>query len=403
MLSRLVTAGVVLSAACIGGAAWAADQPLPGDRLVAAKGASREKLVVVLQHPSIGVPEPGGLDDPLSAGLHVQLFALDGQDGAELVAPPGAGWTARTGDTTRYTYKNRSAPGGPSPIRSIKIVEGKSIRIVARAAGLALAGPQTAVGVRVEMGTTRLCAVFDGDSVRRDRAGRFVARDADAPTFAECNDEALYGIPCSETSTCGGVCSGDGECGGSEELGCFCASPSDPCGETHPVCNGQCPTGEECGPIVGAPFTTCGCLPIGSTACGDVYPTCGDGDCPEGSDCYATDFTCCGGLSIEYCACLTEPPTDPCGGCPQGFQCLAPSPQDPYSCIPLFCSGGSGAPVCDGACGAPATCRDFFGVCFCLEACDGGSPYPTCGGTCTTPGTICQAVDATGECYCGPE
>jgi hypothetical protein len=407
MVSRLVVATAVFATACLGGAAHADDQPLPGNRLVLAKGASREKLVVVLQDPSIVLPAPASSDDPsLFTGLHVQLFAAGGQDGAELVAAPGAGWSVRTGATTRYIYINRAAPGGPSPIRSIKIVEGKGVRIVARAAGLALTGQQGAIGVRIEMGTTRLCAMFDGDSVRRDHAGRFVARAAAAPAFSTCSDNALYSIPCSSSGTCDGVCSGDAECGGSPEVGCICASPSDPCGDTDPVCNGQCPTGEECGPITGSPFQTCGCLPAGSTPCGDVYPTCGDGDCPAGNECYSTSSACCGGtVMVEYCACLSEPPPTPCpDGCPEGWQCAKPSPEEPFTCIPSFCSGGSGAPVCDGTCSGPATCQNAFdSICFCLETCSGGSPYPTCGGTCTTAGTTCQPSVETGACNCMPD
>jgi len=169
-------------------------------------------------------------------------------------------------------------------------------------------------------------------------------------------------------TTCTGLCSGDARCGGDYYVnGCACVSPNQPCGDTAPVCNGQCPTGEECANIGGVPSPSCGCLPVGSTGCGAVYPECGEGDCPAGTTCLGTTFTCCGGVTIDGCACLTGPPPPPCGGtCPPGWQCVQFPGQGPM-CIPPFCTGGSGAPVCDGTCSEPGTtCQELSGLCFCL-------------------------------------
>lgn len=401
MVGRLA---VVAAIGSFVGLLHAADQPLPGKRITLERKAAKEKLIFELKDPGILLPAAGSADDPSLVGLRVQLFGGRLQDTAELIAPAGLGkpgWVVKTGSSTRYTYANTSAPGGPSPIRSIKIVQGKGIKIMGRLAGLALEEQQLSVGVRIEMGSTRLCTIFVGESIRRDETGSFIARDAALPPFSTCGDEPLYGIPCEFGTTCEGICEGGAQCGGVPGFGCECASPSQPCGDTDPVCNGQCPTGEECGQISGAPFPSCGCLPAGSTACGEAYPTCGNGDCPAGTQCYATTFTCCGGIDINSCSCLSEPPPPPCGGCPTGWTCVGPPVFTTPFCLPPLCDGGPG--VCGGSCPAGTTCTSFGSACLCLETCSGGSPYPACGGTCATPGTTCQATAATGSCTCGDD
>jgi hypothetical protein len=259
------------------------------------------------------------------------------------------------------------------------------------------------VAVRIDMGTTRVCALFDGDAVRRDETGRFVARDADASGLTSCDDDALAGLACEESLSCGGSCPGDAVCAGAAGvLGCRCVSPHQPCGDTGPLCNGECPTGEECASLGGFPEPSCGCLPTGSTPCGGVYPSCGDGDCPSGTACYQDTFFCCGDISIPFCACLSEPPPEPCpAGCPDGWTCYGPGPNFPPTCLPPFCNDGAGAPVCSGTCTLDGTaCTAIGGICLCLDPCIGGDPYPTCGGGCTDAGFTCRGID--GKCACLP-
>jgi hypothetical protein len=288
-----------------------------------------------------------------------------------------------------------------------KLVMGRSVDLKARDAGLPLPSTQGAVGVRIEMGTIRVCTRFDGDAVRRDVAGHFVGRNADAPDIDTCSDDALLGVPqiaCEQSPDCTGICAGGGGCGRS--LGsCVCVAPGKPCGDSEPACNGDCPAGETCSNVGGVPFTDCACLPTGSTGCGTVYPSCSDGDCPAGTSCYTSYFECCGGAVIGGCGCSAEPPEPPCGGaCPEGWTCAFLG-MGPPSCIPPLCNGGSGAPACDGACGGSGTCHTIGGTCVCVETCSGGGAYPTCGGTCSTPNTQCLAVSGAGtdgECLCGP-
>jgi len=383
----------------------AADLPLPGTTLRLSRGGGGEKLVLVLNDASIPAPGQGNADNPAAAGLRVTLFGHDAPgEIAELVAPAGLGrpgWKYGTTGFVRYRFRNGSAPGGISPIRSVVLREGKGLRVVAKDIGLGLAGAQGSVGVRIEMGSIRLCALFAGEGVLRDEAGMFVAKNAPAPGLVECTDEALFGVPCDASATCGGTCSDGSLCGGVPGLGlgCRCVAGDQPCGGTSPVCNGTCPAGEECANVGGLPEPSCACVPTGSTGCGTVE-TCSEGDCPAGTSCFLTRFTCCGGVDVFGCGCATEPPPPPCGGpCPPGMICVPNVPGFAEGCYPMLCTIG-GTP-----CPSGSTCVVPPGFSFevCMPTpCTGGSGYPTCDGTCD-PGLSCQDfVQFGGACYCTP-
>jgi len=99
--------------------------------------------------------------------MSVTLLRGSATEVATLAAPSGPGnpgWSATGRAGNRYAYRNGSAPAGPSPIRAIRLREGKGLRIVAEAVGLALATPQGSVGVRIAIGGTRICALFAGDA-----------------------------------------------------------------------------------------------------------------------------------------------------------------------------------------------------------------------------------------------
>ena len=143
----------------------AIDLPLPGTTLRLSRGGGGEKLVLVLNDAGIPIPTQGSADNPAStAGLRVTLFGHDAPgEIAELMAPAGLGrpgWRYGRPGFVRYRFRNGSAPGGISPIRSVVLREGKGLRVVARDIGLGLAGAQGSVGVRIEIGSIRLCALF---------------------------------------------------------------------------------------------------------------------------------------------------------------------------------------------------------------------------------------------------
>lgn len=394
-MRRYALLGAMLLALCPTPAVHAVDQPLPG-QTVTIKRAARETFKLVLRDPSILVPAPGSADDPSQHGLTVQLFGHSTPgEMAELAVPGLLGWKVQA-SPLRYSFSNSVAPGGPSPVRALQIRGGKGLKIVARVAGLALTTPQYSVGVRVQMGSTRLCALFDAPAVRRDAPGVFMARNADVPGLAACTDEGLSGNGCSGSPTCGGLCPGPNEeCAFDFGGGCVCISGAQPCGGTAPACNGECPDGQACANVGGVPYSACACLPTGTTGCGETA-TCGGG-CPGDLSCNSVYFTCCGGVIINGCGCTDGPPPPPCGGpCPPGLFCAGAAPGFPEGCYPTNCSGGS-------ACPTGAQCSPLFGGMYCTPtACTGGSGYPTCDGSCD-PGLTCKSfAQSGGACYCAP-
>jgi hypothetical protein len=317
--------------------ALAADQVLPGKKLALKETPTRASAVLIIQDPSIVLPAAGSPEDPSTAGLRVVLVDGTADVTAELLIPPGAGWSVKTGTRTTWTWKNAAAPGGPSPVNALKLVSGKGLTLKARSAGLSLTGPLGSVGVRVELGTTRFCTIFDPPAVRRDVAGQFTATKAETPNVPGCSDGALSGgAPCGLSGpSCDGYCGEGSVCGRGFDGGCECTSASRPCGGSSPACNGQCPDGETCADIGfdGLPFNrSCECLPSGSVGCGTTYPTCGVGDCPAGTSCFTKWFQGAGAI-FEDCACSAEPPVNPCGSCPAGWSCGLIPPSTP-ACFP---------------------------------------------------------------------
>lgn len=396
----LVVATIFVLAWTWSEAARAADHVVAGKQLTVGKQGSRGSLTLVLRDPSIPIPAPGSADDPSQAGMVVTLFGRVSSEQAALVAAPGLGrpgWKVRTTPRVLYAY---ASPKSTTGLASVTLRAGTGLTVRAKTPGLALAAPAAAIAVRVEMGETRVCALFDGAAVRTDRVGRFVARNADAADFADCSDETLAALTCEQTLSCGGTCPGDAVCAGhpSGLGGCICVSPHQPCGGTAPACNGECAAGEECSNLGGVLATTCGCLPAGSTPCGGVYPSCGDGDCPAGKTCLVEPVP--GGAPAAWCACYSEPPPPPpCpGGCPPSWTCTPTLPLGEHICLPPTCGDSPGEPVCDGACSQPGTeCTEISGGCFCLTPCSG--PFPTCGGSCPD-GFSCTGI--AGSCWCGP-
>lgn len=391
MTMRLVLVAVAVLAA----KSFAADQPLAGKTLSLKRSASSQVLKLELRDAGIAAPVPGTADDPSLHGLSLQLFGRALQEMETLAVPAGPGWTVRSASPIRYTYRNPMAPSGPSPIRTLVYRAGKGVKLVARQVGLDVSAPQGAVGVLVRTGGAQVCGLFDPPSVKRDVAGLFSARNADAP--ASCASGALFATPCGEGAYCDGSPCADPNAVCSSDLGngCVCISGAQPCGDTAPACNGECPAGEACSDVGGVPYPSCACLPAGSTGCGTVG-TCSDGDCPAGLGCYTQTFTCCGGFTITGCGCASGPPPPPCGGpCPPGSICAGPVPGFPQACYPTNCSGSS--------CPAGSTCAPIGGGMYCAPIpCSGGSGYPICNGTCD-PGLSCHGyVQGSGACYCAP-
>ena len=171
--------------------------------------------------------------------------------------------------------------------------QGKTIKVVARVTGLALTGPQRAVGIRLVTGTLRNCALFDAPTIQHDEADRFVAKDAVASALADCA-VLVPGAPIVFAPCTGG----DG----------------------YPACNGSCSTGEQCLQTLdfrNTQFAGCSCYPAGVTPCGgSEFPACGGACSGGGATCQAFSFGRGGG-----CGCVDSQSTCPNG---TGFPDVCP-------------------------------------------------------------------------------
>jgi hypothetical protein len=342
---RKTPAARVLIAFLLGGVvpASALDQPLRGYKMSLVRAASgNEKLVFVSRYYYSTVPALGGPDDPATGtpgGATIELFS--GSEGSvALAVPPGAGrpgWTVGIG---KARYRNPDTPAGPTPVRLVSMRSQRRIKIIARAAGLPLNVPHGMIGIRVTTGSLRQCALFEGAAIRVDDPGEFLAGETELPSFTflpNCSDATLTGTlaSCTDgtfgTTGCGGACPVGSACGTQDLNTCFCISAAQPCGDTFPVCNGECSSGEECLSGGGFPLPSCVCLPIGSTACSQFQ--CG-GACPVSQECNYFELSTPG---ASGCGCG---PPGPCGfggdDCPVGFHCagMPGGPGISFFCVP---------------------------------------------------------------------
>jgi hypothetical protein len=337
------------------------DRPVSGKRLVLDRSASGGRLVFVSKDPALLFPQNGSVDDPNSGipgGAVVELLSPV-EPIASLEAPRGPGWRISGQTASAYVFKNPEAPDGVSVVRKILLKRGKVLRVVSADPGLQLSASPDRIAIRVTMGSLRNCAVFTGDAVRENVAGKFVADAVPVPAIADCSDASLLGIPTTTTTSVSTTTT---------------TSTTLPCD-----CFGTCEPEEECVRLgSGSGFRGCGCIPIGATPCGSPgAPACG-GECPTSRFCsaYVDDGT------IE-CRCAFAGTQ-----CPNGtawHQALGFS--NPAGCAPIFCydqdaTCGGGAPPCgDGGICYPFRVEDAFpGGCLCATPapCDDASSGWAC-------------------------
>ncbi len=187
--------------------AAALDRPITGKKLQLRRSASgKQKLVFQSKDPAFAFPAVGSADDPATGtpgGLQVELFSQNDPARPVLSAPAGVGkpgWKVTDRSVDSFKYSNSAAPAAPSPLKVVVLKMDKQLKVSAPATGLALAGPQGSVAIRVTTGSLRSCAVFGPGTIRRDEAGSFLAVKALAPSIPDCSDASL-GAPSSTTTT----------------------------------------------------------------------------------------------------------------------------------------------------------------------------------------------------------
>lgn len=374
---------VLLGLLAVSNVVRAADQPIDAVelKLKASGSGGTPVLVFVSRDPALLFPSIGSADDPATGapgGAVIEVFSQH-EPPATLSVPPGAGnpgWSARAAAHPSYKFRNSLAPTGIATMRTVTLKQGKLLKLVARDTGLALTSPLGPIGIRITTGTLRNCALFDAATIVTDKPGLYLAKHALGGSISDCSNASLDGTP--PPPTCGGIfpkcfgsCPGDGVCMAGS-FTCACFSPSTPCGQTSPICGGACDAGEECDAVGPGYPPTCECIPVGSTRCGSPgAPQCG-GECSSGRVCRPAYALPLFGGALG-CGCASP---GPCGldglDCPNGFACAVTLPLA-FTCKPIDCSGGSGYPTCDGACGPGGVCQavtspGFGSTCVCALA-----------------------------------
>jgi hypothetical protein len=333
---RGLAAGVgFLLAAAFPMALHAADTGISGQKIVLKSRGAKQKLIFQSKDPAAPFPPIGSVDDPSAAGLTIEVVTPGGV--GSLTASGGTGWRSRDAAIDSYAFKGASS----SPVRSIALKQGRTLKITTRSVPVAMTDPLGSVGLRLTMGGTRACALFDGATVVADVAGSFTAKTSAAP--AECS-LATLGHP----SVCGNGVLEEGErceatsdaaCPGECQADCTCPPR---CGD------GLLDAGEQCDGATFGPWPPNECADLG-----DAVPACqSDCTCCATRLCTAGTFmaTCCPGFACPlplgpndrtYCTptCTTA---DDCaaGQICAGGMCATPHCTTNAECVPGACIGG---------------------------------------------------------------
>jgi hypothetical protein len=130
-------------------------------------------------------PVLGSDDDPRQVGATFEVVSdAEGLDTFDL---PAGGWFA----TNSGVLKFKGSLVGASPVKKAVIKGGKAIVVKTTETALPLAGPHTAMAVRLTTGDIRHCSRFGPKTVVKDEADRFSAKGAKAGALLDCSDAAL--------------------------------------------------------------------------------------------------------------------------------------------------------------------------------------------------------------------
>ena len=165
------------------------DEPIDGVKLQLEQKNGRQKLTWVARNRS--ATPPAGLD-PMVSGATLELYSpLVPMASMPL---PASGWTGSAAGGI-FKFKNKTAPGGISPVRVAVLKRGQSVKVVAAQTGFPLVAPLGGVGIRLVSGNQATCSFFHAGTVVTDEPGRFEARGPGAIS-ATCDQATLAsGVP----------------------------------------------------------------------------------------------------------------------------------------------------------------------------------------------------------------
>ena len=211
--------------AVTGASIRAADQPLPGNRVLVLDLGRSGSLIQISKRQTLGlhVPVPGGPDDPTRVGASLTIYNPATCESATMEMP-ASNWRMNHGEkAAAFKFRNPSAPAAPSEVQ-IAEVRIDRLKILARASGISLTAPlQGSLGSVMTIGSQRYCTLFGG-VVAHDKPGVFAAHLAPAP--ASCPPMPCQAPTCStsEFPACQRACD-TGTCV-SAGSSCVCQTPT---------------------------------------------------------------------------------------------------------------------------------------------------------------------------------
>jgi len=228
-----VTVGMMLGGIFLVGAARAADQGIAGKKL---QMKDPSKVLVLSKDATISVTG----SDPANGGDSSITFSDGTITNTVTYALPQTGWSANKAGT-RFKYGNDAAPSGPSPIKRVKISDGK-LKVSGNALPFAVPNGMEWVLVVLSLdgGTNKYCMAFPGNG----DGTKYAAKDGPAQSCTVCGNDVQEGVElCDGTDDwfCPGGCTTDCTCA---VCGNGTLEGSEQCDPPHAT--GACPGSLQC-------------------------------------------------------------------------------------------------------------------------------------------------------------
>lgn len=339
-------------------AANAADRPLSGVELRVKRAANGMERLVFSSRDDLLLPPPASPDDPgggSPGGVTIELFSLGTIPAVTFSAPRDGSDPGWHRVPHGYQFRHKVAPDPVSALASVRLHETGGVRIVGKRAGLALDGNERRMGIRITMGGSRFCALFQPMTVKRDEPGSFHAKGAPAGALSDCSDASLAPPP-PPAGACGDDVIDDGEQCDGAALG-ICGDIGASCGE--PGFSNEC----TCCSAHGEMVTLLGCcnpsslaISFGPAGGGQCTPLRCDAPftCGSGAECLPSG-DCCSLLGNPCRFTLTGQDLQPC--C-DGSVCERPDASGFFlsCCVPQGGACTQGQECCSGSCSAGGSC-----------------------------------------------
>lgn len=346
-VGRVVAAvSVVLGNLVMGVNADAVDQGIGGKKLLL---KTTPKLVLLSKDPSL---MPSFFANPVSEDDSFVAFVRPGGPAVSFGLPANLWSNTASGG---FTYKNRSAPTGPSPVKIAKVRDG-FLKVVAKGLPFPVpngAGETIDVVFSLDGGTNTWCMSFTstGDG------SKYLAKDAGAPSSCapvcgggfQGDQTACYAYSDPQCRTC---CDADTECAQAcafaSNLQCIDDMLNEACTvAVNAACSEECCAPAVCGNGTREVGEACDGADAGSCPSGCrsdcTCAVCGDNSRDGTEQCDGTDDSACPGDCISGCTCA---PACPQGG--SGMACTA------------YASGGACRSCCDGSGSCASACQNVW-------------------------------------------